>query len=301
MPKRTKGRANGEGSIYEYPKGSGIWFAQIMLENGRSKRRQVSSQREAREKLRQLQAEYAQGINLAIQQPTLLEWCAIWLETFATNLKPNIKEDYAFVIKRYVEPASIAKRRLDKLTPAEVQAWVNDLAKKIAPQTVRNAHARLRKALEVAVRNNYMQRNVASGIKLARCARASALQRPERSPTVRAHETRHLARLAPAGGGKAHDHHVWHLICMLAAGTAVAVRDCLTQAQHLPLGRSQLRSKRVGPLAHTRLLSCAPVRRRPPHTADAIPATATYHDHSADREADRTQTPRACAPGTLAD
>lgn len=59
MPKRRKGRANGEGSIYEYPKGSGIWFAQIMLENGRSKRRQVSSQREAREKLRQLQAEYA--------------------------------------------------------------------------------------------------------------------------------------------------------------------------------------------------------------------------------------------------
>ena len=49
MAKRTKGRANGEGSIYEYPKGSGIWFAQIMLENGRSKRRQVSSQREARE------------------------------------------------------------------------------------------------------------------------------------------------------------------------------------------------------------------------------------------------------------
>ena len=77
MPKRTKGRANGEGSIYEYPKGSGIWFAQIMLENGRSKRRQVSSQREAREKLRQLQAEYAHGINLAVQQPTLIEWCAI--------------------------------------------------------------------------------------------------------------------------------------------------------------------------------------------------------------------------------
>ncbi len=172
MPKRTKGRANGEGSIYEYPKGSGIWFAQIMLENGRSKRRQVSSQREAREKLRQLQAEYAHGINLAVQQPTLIEWCAIWLETFATNLKPNIKEDYAFVIKRYVEPASIAKRRLDKLTPAEVQAWVNDLAKKIAPQTVRNAHARLHKALEVAVHNNYMQRNVASGTELPPIARA---------------------------------------------------------------------------------------------------------------------------------
>ena len=39
MPKRTKGRSNGEGSIYEYPKGSGKWFAQIYLEDGRSIRR----------------------------------------------------------------------------------------------------------------------------------------------------------------------------------------------------------------------------------------------------------------------
>jgi integrase len=47
-----------------------------------------------------------------------------------------------------------------------VQAWVNDLAKQVAPQTVRNAHARLHKALEVAVRNNYIARHVASHTEL---------------------------------------------------------------------------------------------------------------------------------------
>jgi len=92
-------------------------------------------------------------------------WCAIWLNTFATNLKPNIKEDYQGVVKRYIESAPIG-RRLDKLTPADVQAWVNDLAKQVAPQTVRNAHAWLHKALEVAVRNNYIARNVASHTEL---------------------------------------------------------------------------------------------------------------------------------------
>ena len=56
-----------------------------------------------------------------------------------------------------------------------------------------------------------------SYVKLARCARASAPQRSERSPTLRAHQTRHLAGLAPARGGKAHDHHIWHIIFMLAA------------------------------------------------------------------------------------
>ena len=34
-------------------------------------------------------------------------------------------------------------------------------------------------------------------IKLARCARAAVPQRAERSPTLRTHQPRHLARLAP--------------------------------------------------------------------------------------------------------
>ncbi len=74
---------------------------------------------------------------------------------------------------------------------------------------------------------------------------------------------------------------------MLAARTAVAVRSRLVQAQHLPLGRTQLVGKRVEKLAHTLPLSCALVHRRSPHTAGATPATATAPRHSADREADR--------------
>jgi integrase len=166
MSQRSKGRSNGEGTIFEYPKSSGVWYAQISLANGRRCKRRADSQRAAREKLRQLQAELEHGADLTTQQPTVLQWCFTWLETFATNLKPNIRDDYRGIIKRYIEPAPIGKRRLDKLTPAEVQAWVNDLAAKVAPKTVRNAHARLHKALEVAVRNGYSTRNVAKGIEM---------------------------------------------------------------------------------------------------------------------------------------
>jgi hypothetical protein len=154
MTRRAKGRANGEGTIYEYPKGSGVWYAQVSLEDGSRRKRRAASQREAREKLKKLQAEIDQGLDLTSQQPTVAEWCTTWLTTFATNLMPNIRDDYHGIIKRYIEGAPIGKRRLDKLTPAEVQAWVNDLSKKVKPKTVRNAHARLHKALEVAVRNN---------------------------------------------------------------------------------------------------------------------------------------------------
>ncbi len=165
MPK-GKGRANGEGTIYEYPKGSGIWYGQISLEDGRRRKRRAASQREAREKLRQLVAELERGVDLAAQQPTVAQWCQTWLETFAINLKPNIKEDYAAVVRRYIADAPIGRRRLSQLTPADVQAWVNALSTKVAPQTVRNAHARLHKALVVAVRQRYIARNVADDIAL---------------------------------------------------------------------------------------------------------------------------------------
>jgi hypothetical protein len=75
MSQRNKGRANGEGTIYEYPKGSGIWYAQISLANGRRRKRRAASQREARAKLKQLQAELDQGLDLAVQQPTVAQWC----------------------------------------------------------------------------------------------------------------------------------------------------------------------------------------------------------------------------------
>lgn len=55
---------------------------------------------------------------------------------------------------------------MSQLTPADVQAWVNALSTKVAPQTVRNAHARLHKALVVAVRQRYIARNVADDIEL---------------------------------------------------------------------------------------------------------------------------------------
>ena len=50
--------------------------------------------------------------------------------------------------------------------------------------------------------------------KLARCAQTSAPQRPERSPTIQAHQIWHLSWPAPAGGREPVDHHIWHIIFM---------------------------------------------------------------------------------------
>lgn len=201
MPQRSKGRSNGEGTIYESPKGSGIWYAQVSLPDGKRRKRRAASQREAREKLKQLQTEMDQGVDLSVTQPTVAEWCHTWLTTFATNLKPNIRDDYRGILRRYIDGSTLGKRRLDKLTAAEVQAWVNDLNTRVKPKTVRNAHARLHKALEVAVRNGYIARNVASKTELPQIP----------SPEIHPLDVKQVKALL-----KAVENHRWYALYRLA-------------------------------------------------------------------------------------
>jgi integrase len=163
MPRRSKGRANGEGSVYR--EGNG-WMAQITLANGKPKRMRAKTQEEGLVKLDELRQLRKRGVNLGKQSPTLTEWWSIWLDKFAKQLKPNIREDYRGIGRRYVESDPIGRRKVSLLTNAEIQDWVDRLCERIAPQTVRNAHARLHKALKVAIQRHIRADNPADDIDL---------------------------------------------------------------------------------------------------------------------------------------
>jgi integrase len=159
-------RTKGEGSLFDSPKGSGIWFAQVTLPDGKQVQRKGPSQKQAQAKLKELLKLLGNDVNLGEKDPTLWAWWQLWLDHFASNLKPHIREDYRGIGRRYVEGTKLGKTRLRALTFAAVQAWVNELGKSLKPQTVKNAHARLRKALNVAKRKGYVDRNVAEGVEL---------------------------------------------------------------------------------------------------------------------------------------
>lgn len=163
MPRRSKGRANGEGSVYR--EGAG-WMAQITLANGKPKRMRAKTQEEALTKLDELRALRRRGVNLGKQSPTLAEWWGIWLDKFAKQLKPNIREDYRGIGRRYIDTDPIGRRKVSLLTNAEVQDWVDRLCEKIAPATVRNAHARLHKAMKVAIQRHIRADNPSDNIDL---------------------------------------------------------------------------------------------------------------------------------------
>jgi integrase len=163
MPRRPKGRANGEGSIYQ--EGDG-WFAQITLASGKRKRMRARTKAEALEKLGELRQLRQKGVNLGKQSLTVAEWWSTWLDVYARQLKPNIREDYRGIGRRYVESDAIGRRKVSLLTNAEVQDWVDRLCDKVAPSTVRNAHARLHKCMKVAIQRHIRTDNPADTIDL---------------------------------------------------------------------------------------------------------------------------------------
>jgi integrase len=78
-----KRRGHGEGSIYEWPKGSGKWHAMLDLGfiGGKRKRKMLygRTRKEVAEKLKAAQAALQQGVNIAPERQTVQPGCPVGL------------------------------------------------------------------------------------------------------------------------------------------------------------------------------------------------------------------------------
>lgn len=108
--------------------------------------------------------EREKGVNLSAKQPSVTSFMNTWLETvIKVRRKPRTYETYKQYVRLYIDPY-LGETRLDKLTPARIQAWVNTLQEKVQPQTARNAYQRLRAALGLAVKWRQLSENPAVGV-----------------------------------------------------------------------------------------------------------------------------------------
>jgi integrase len=166
-PKKQKRRGDGEGTVF-FDKSRGKWIASLPPDelSGKRPRRLAASQAEAIVLLRQMEAERARGATLTEKNPTLAQFLDLWLkDVVAPNKRPSTTNGYRDVLTSHVYP-TIGRKRVKELTHALVQRWVNDLAQRRAPSTVRRAYARLRPALDVAVRWYKLAGNPADGVEL---------------------------------------------------------------------------------------------------------------------------------------
>lgn len=174
MAKRNKKtRGAGEGTVHRRP--DGRWIAQISLGNdpvtGKRKRKTVygKTRKEAVEKMTQILHQAQTGIYVEPTRITLGNWLDRWLVTYKrADLEESTYENYEGNIKRHIKPV-LGDVPLAKLQPHTLQDFYNEKLESgridgkggLSTRMVRYFHAIIRQALQQAVKEGLIPRNVA--------------------------------------------------------------------------------------------------------------------------------------------
>lgn len=187
---RRKRNPNGAGSITRRKDGRYAGMAYVTTTSGIRKRAYVYGKtwEEANAKLTELRAMEHGGIPIPDTDSTVAEFLAYWLaEEVAPNRRPKTYQGYASVISTHIVPG-LGKKKLRKLRSQEVRVWLNRLRnecqcckwerdkqrskpqccaagkcceRKLSTRMIQYIHAVLRNALQHALREELVLRNVA--------------------------------------------------------------------------------------------------------------------------------------------
>lgn len=95
---------------------------------------------------------------------TVAQYLAQWLEAAALDIQQQSLDAYRNSAARWID--AIGRLRLDRLTPAHIQAAITAWSRELAPATVRRDLAVLRRALNRAVEWELLARSPVRGISL---------------------------------------------------------------------------------------------------------------------------------------
>jgi len=161
--KSAKG-ANGSGSVWKRP--NGTWAAGLFVyeSDGKRGRRVVygRTRREALDKMEELRRKSDSGVPIAPNHLTLGKYLHEWLdEIVAHRVRPATLRAYTYNVEKFLEP-DLGSKRLGKLTARELRQYLEQLKKRgVGVRTIRYTHATLRAALEDAMREELIEKNVA--------------------------------------------------------------------------------------------------------------------------------------------
>jgi integrase len=185
-------RANGEGSIWLRKDGRYGYAAYVLTTAGTYKRVQgyARSHEDARRKLTELVRRSDQGVPLTSVNWTVAEYLAYWLrQVVREDRRPKTYQGYESVVRLHLVPG-LGRKRLAKLTAQDIRTFITrtrqecqcckhgwDVQRedrrccarpggrccesRLSARMVQSIHAVLRNALESAVREEIVPRNVA--------------------------------------------------------------------------------------------------------------------------------------------
>ncbi len=170
--KRKPKNRHGEGGWSERSDGRGydVYIRYQTLEGKRDKRALVKTETEAKRRLNKWRHEIDEGTLPSVEADTITvgNYLDLWLQTIEGTVSRHTYKDYEGKVRLHLKPA-LGKTRPKNLTRLDVQRLLNrKIAEGLSPRSVEYIHTTLRKALQDAMSDGLIPRNVADGIKAPR-------------------------------------------------------------------------------------------------------------------------------------
>lgn len=179
-------------------------------DHSQTDKRGFRTKRDAEEFLHMVELSKARGsyVDPALARVNVESLAPDWLKRQAQP-KPTTVVGYESALSKHIIPRW-GRRSLSDIGYAEIQHWISDLSKTLAPQTVRNIYAVFSLVFSFAVRDGRLVRNPAEGIQLPHRIRRSAATSPTprfiasptsaATPGLRAVPRVHRAAVGRSGG-----------------------------------------------------------------------------------------------------
>jgi integrase len=165
----SRKRGNGEGSITK--RKDGRWWGRYYVhtpEGRQQKAVYTKTRAEVATKLRRAMSDLDSGMLFDSGKITVGEYLDCWLADSVAplvgqgKLEHSTYNRYAGIVRNHLKPV-LGHRKLKELSRTEVRSLYSQKAKGLSPRSVDYVHVTLQKALNQAVRDDLVPRNVAYG------------------------------------------------------------------------------------------------------------------------------------------
>ncbi len=160
----AKKRSSGEGSLF-FSQSENCWIAEIVLPDGKKKRKRSKRQHIVREWLQSSLRRLKEGAPIVSERMTVSQLFDRFLDDVVDKtLKPKTADSYRYLAEKHILPL-LGKIKLKDLNPAHLQRLYSEkLDEGLSKRTVQYIHAVLRRALNLAVKWEVLARNPANRV-----------------------------------------------------------------------------------------------------------------------------------------
>ncbi len=170
----AKKNGNGEGGISRH-KGSGLYMARYTVQTPTGRKRKTlygKTRREVDEKLTRAKADRDDGLIFDADNLTVGRYLERWLtDSVRDTVKATTYESYERLIRLHLVP-TLGRLKLKNLTTTHVRGLYREkLDHGLSPTSVQRVHALLHKALQQAVNDGLVPRNVTEAVRAPKQSR----------------------------------------------------------------------------------------------------------------------------------